>query len=68
MGGDLLLVLIVILVVVFIWRGPKTLPKLSGSLGRGIREFRQEMQSDDEKPPDAPVPPDSPESSDSPRS
>lgn len=62
MGGDLLLVLIVILVVVFVWRGPKTLPKLSGSLGRGIREFRHEMQSEDDKPPDAQDPPDSPES------
>jgi TatA/E family protein of Tat protein translocase len=65
MGGDLLLVLIVILVIVFIWRGPKTLPKLSGSLGRGIREFRQEMQSDDEKAPEEaepPQPPDAPRS------
>jgi TatA/E family protein of Tat protein translocase len=65
MGGDVLLVLIVILVIVFIWRGPKTLPKLSGSLGRGIREFRHEMQSDDEKPaedPEPPQPPDAPRS------
>ena len=57
MGGDLLLVLIVILIIVFIWRGPKTLPKLGGSLGRGIREFRQELEGDDEKPPAAPEPP-----------
>ena len=61
MGGDLLLVLIVILVIVFVWRGPKTLPKLSGSLGRGIREFRNEMQSDDDKPPEAPEPPQPPD-------
>jgi TatA/E family protein of Tat protein translocase len=68
MGGDLLLVLIVILVIVFIWRGPKTLPKLSGSLGRGIREFRQEIQSDDEKPPATTEAPEPPQPPDAPRS
>jgi Sec-independent protein translocase protein TatA len=39
---DLLLVLIVILVVAVVWRGPKTLPKLGEALGRGIREARTE--------------------------
>jgi Sec-independent protein translocase protein TatA len=42
MGSDLLLVLIVILVVVFVWRGPKTLPKIASALGRGVREARRE--------------------------
>ena len=42
MGSDLLLVLIVILVVVFVWRGPKTLPKIANALGRGVREARRE--------------------------
>ena len=39
---DLLLVLIVILVLVLLWRGPKTLPKLGEALGRGVREARSE--------------------------
>ena len=42
MGSDLLLVLIIILVVVFVWRGPKTLPKIANALGRGVREGRRE--------------------------
>ncbi|HET7169074.1 MAG TPA: twin-arginine translocase TatA/TatE family subunit [Candidatus Limnocylindrales bacterium] len=39
---DLLLVLIVILVLVLLWRGPKTLPKLGNALGRGVREAKAE--------------------------
>jgi Sec-independent protein translocase protein TatA len=42
MPVDLLLVLIVILVLVLMWRGPKTLPKLGEALGRGVREARTE--------------------------
>jgi Sec-independent protein translocase protein TatA len=37
-----LLILIVILVLVVMWRGPKTLPKLGEALGRGVREARNE--------------------------
>jgi Sec-independent protein translocase protein TatA len=58
---DLGLVLIVILVLVLLWRGPKTLPKLGQALGRGVREAREEAAkaqseiqsrtSDDEKKP-----------------
>jgi Sec-independent protein translocase protein TatA len=40
--GDLLVVLVVILGLVLIWRGPKTLPKLGEALGRGVREARKE--------------------------
>jgi Sec-independent protein translocase protein TatA len=40
--GDLLLVLVVILILVLIWRGPKTLPKLGEAFGRGVREARKE--------------------------
>lgn len=40
--SDLLLVLIVILVLVILWRGPKTLPKLGEALGRGVREAKTE--------------------------
>jgi Sec-independent protein translocase protein TatA len=39
---DLLLLLIVILVLAVVWRGPKTLPKLGEALGRGVREARTE--------------------------
>ena len=42
MPVDLLLVLLVILVLVVMWRGPKTLPKLGEALGRGVREARSE--------------------------
>ena len=42
MGSDLFVVLIIILVVVFVWRGPKTLPKIGQALGRGVREARAE--------------------------
>ena len=39
---DLLLILIVVLILVLLWRGPKTLPRLGEALGRGVREARSE--------------------------
>ncbi len=39
---DLLLILIVILVLAILWRGPKTLPRIGEALGRGVREARSE--------------------------
>lgn len=39
---DLLVVLIIILALAIMWRGPKTLPKLGEALGRGVREARTE--------------------------
>jgi sec-independent protein translocase protein TatA len=39
---DTALVLIVILILVLLWRGPKTLPQLGKALGRGVREARKE--------------------------
>lgn len=42
MPTDLLLILVVILGVVIVWRGPKTLPRLGEALGRGVREARSE--------------------------
>ena len=39
---DLLIPLLVILVLVVMWRGPKTLPKLGEALGRGVREAKTE--------------------------
>lgn len=38
----LLVVLIVVLVLVLMWRGPKTLPKIGEALGRGVREAKSE--------------------------
>jgi Sec-independent protein translocase protein TatA len=52
---DFLLVLIVILILVVIWRGPKTLPEIGRMFGRGVREARIEagkLRSDDDKPSD----------------
>jgi Sec-independent protein translocase protein TatA len=42
MGSDVVIVLIVILVLALMWRGPKTLPKLGEALGRGVREAKAE--------------------------
>jgi sec-independent protein translocase protein TatA len=39
-GGELLLILL----VVFIFFGPKKLPTLGKNLGKGIREFRNAMR------------------------
>jgi hypothetical protein len=39
---DPLLILIVILVIVLVWRGPKTLPQIGHMLGRGVKEARKE--------------------------
>ena len=55
MGSDLLVVLIIALVLVVIWRGPKTLPKLGQALGRGVREAKAEAsrKADDDDTPAA---------------
>ena len=42
MPVDLIVVLLVILAVVLIWRGPKTLPKWGESLGNAVRGARTE--------------------------
>lgn len=56
---DFLLVLIVILILVLIWRGPKTLPEIGRMFGRGVREARIEAgklrSNDDDKPADKPA-------------
>jgi Sec-independent protein translocase protein TatA len=46
MPTDLVLVLVVILVLAVLWRGPKTLPQLGEALGRGIREVRRGASGD----------------------
>jgi Sec-independent protein translocase protein TatA len=57
---DTLAILIVILLIVLIVRGPKTLPQIGAILGRGIREARREVEhlrsSDTPEDPGTPKP------------
>jgi Sec-independent protein translocase protein TatA len=39
---DLFIPLLIALVLVVMWRGPKTLPKIGEALGRGVREAKTE--------------------------
>ncbi len=41
---DLALILVVVLVIVLIWRGPKTLPLLGRAFGQGVKEARKEIE------------------------
>jgi Sec-independent protein translocase protein TatA len=59
---DVLLILIVVLILAIIWRGPKNLPKIGEALGRGVREAKSEAtkaqaeiqaRTSDTTPPDA---------------
>lgn len=50
MGSDLLIVLVIVLIAVLIWRGPKTLPKIGQALGRGVREARTEASKLSDRP------------------
>jgi sec-independent protein translocase protein TatA len=43
--------LVVILLVAVVIFGPKRLPEIGGSLGRGIREFRHSVDERDEPQP-----------------
>jgi Sec-independent protein translocase protein TatA len=36
------IILIVVLILVLMWRGPKNLPKLGEALGRGVKEAKSE--------------------------
>lgn len=57
-----MIVLIIALIVVLMWRGPKTLPLLGRAFGQGVKEARKEIGeikgdiagNDDEAPGDAP--------------
>jgi TatA/E family protein of Tat protein translocase len=53
---DLIVVLVILLVAVLVWRGPKTLPKLGEALGRGVKAARDEaktIEPPDDTPPTA---------------
>jgi Sec-independent protein translocase protein TatA len=41
-GLDTVVVLLIVLAVVLVWRGPKTLPKWGETLGRGVKAARKE--------------------------
>jgi len=51
---DLIVALIIVLVIVLLWRGPKNLPEIGRMFGRGVREARAEaakLRSDDDDAP-----------------
>ena len=62
---DIAIVLIIVLIIVVVWRGPKTLPQLGKAFGQGVKEARKEIDStksdaaptDDAPPPPAPPAP-----------
>jgi Sec-independent protein translocase protein TatA len=39
---DIAILLIIVLIVVLIWRGPKTLPKIGQAAGKGVKAVRDE--------------------------
>jgi hypothetical protein len=39
-----------LLIVAFVWRGPKTLPELGRVFGEGVRAVRRETQRGDDTP------------------
>ncbi len=41
---DIGLLLVIILIAVFVWRGPKTLPELGKMFGEGVRAVRREAR------------------------
>jgi Sec-independent protein translocase protein TatA len=41
--SDIGLILIIILIGVILWRGPKTLPIIGRAFGQGVREARKEI-------------------------
>ncbi len=57
-GLDVVIVLIVILAVVLVWRGPKMLPRWGATLGRGVKATRKEIADlqDEAKHTDDPPP------------
>jgi Sec-independent protein translocase protein TatA len=52
--SDILVVLVIALIAVLVWRGPKTLPGIGAALGRGVKEARKEASQfrEGETPPD----------------
>jgi len=44
-GLDTVVVLLIVLAVVLVWRGPKVLPKWGEALGRGVKAARKEADA-----------------------
>lgn len=42
--------LIIVMIIALVVLGPKRLPEMGKSLGKGIREFKQSVSSDDSPP------------------
>lgn len=55
---DVAVLLVVILVLVIVWRGPKTLPAIGRMLGRGVKTTKDEVRTwrDGDTPPDGTPP------------
>lgn len=52
---DLIIALVIVLIIVVIWRGPRTIPEIGRMFGRGVREARIEaakIRSGDDGPTD----------------
>lgn len=41
---DTFVILLIVLVLVVIWRGPKTIPQIASMLGRGVKAAREEAK------------------------
>ena len=51
---DIGLVLLIILIVLLLWRGPKLLPSLGAALGRTVKETRRTIDDKFDSPDDRP--------------
>ncbi len=47
--------IVVVLIIALIVFGPKRLPELGSSLGKGIRGFKGSLSGDDDEPPPAEI-------------
>lgn len=43
MGTDLVLILVVVLIFVLIWRGPKMLPRIGEAFGKTVKGVRENV-------------------------
>lgn len=44
---DILLILVVILIIVFVWRGPSMLPQFGQAIGKAVKGARDSLSRDD---------------------
>ena len=58
---DILLVLVIILIVVLVWRGPSMLPQFGAALGKAVRGARDNIDRDTTE---SPAPSDAPAAKD----